>query len=59
VPKTICLTVRALLEALALALALGELELDAELDPELEHPAAPSRPAATTVAPSQVVLRML
>jgi hypothetical protein len=59
VPKTICLTVSPLAEALALALALGELELDVELDPELEHPAAPSRPAATTVAPSQVALRRL
>ena len=46
-------------EALALALALGELELDVELDPELEHPAAPSRPAATTMAPSQAALRRL
>jgi hypothetical protein len=53
----ICLTVSPLLELLALL--LGELELDVELDPELEHPAAPSRAAATTVTPSQVVLRRL
>src|SRR5690349_23346703 len=49
VPKAICLTVSVLLGALALA----------ELEPELEHPAAPSRPAATTVAPSQVAVRRL
>src|SRR5215469_14787873 len=48
-PKTICLTVNVLGEALA----LGALEL------ELEHPAEPSRPAATTVAPSQVTVRRL
>ena len=39
-----------------------ELELEVELEPglelELEHPAAPSRPAATT-APSQPALRRL
>ena len=50
VPKAICLTAIDLFAGLALALALGELEL------ELEHPAVPSRPAATTVAPSQVAL---
>jgi len=44
-----CLTVNALGEALV----LGALEL------ELEHPAIPSRPAATTVAPSQVAVRRL
>src|SRR5215471_11295734 len=48
-PKTICLTVNVLGDALA----LGALEL------ELEHPAEPSRPAATTVAPSQVTVRRL
>ena len=48
-PKTICLTVN----VLGVALVLGELEL------ELEHPAEPSRPAATTVAPSQVAVRRL
>ena len=48
-PKTICLTVNVLGEALV----LGELEL------EPEHPAVPSRPAATTVAPSQVAVRRL
>jgi hypothetical protein len=56
-----------LLEALALAeleLELAELELELaelelELELELEHPAVPSRPAATTAAPSQVVLRRL
>jgi hypothetical protein len=53
----ICLTVSVLLDALALV--LGELELDVELDPELEHPAAPSTPAATTVTPSHVALRRL
>jgi len=41
-PKMSCLMVNVLGEALA----LGELEL------ELEHPAVPSRPAATTVAPN-------
>src|SRR5690348_11360330 len=49
VPKAICLTVSVLLGALALA----------ELEPELEHPAVPSSPAATTVAPSQVAVRRL
>ena len=53
VPKTICLTVSVLVEALALA------ELGAELELELEHPAVPSRPAAMTVAPSQVAVRRL
>ena len=48
-PKTICLTVNVLGEALA----WGELEL------ELEHPAEPSRPAAMTVAPSQAAVRRL
>jgi len=51
VPKAICLTVSVLLDAVALA----ELELELEL----EHPAVPSRPAATTVAPSQVAVRRL
>src|SRR5690348_3805891 len=52
-PKAICLTVSVLGEALALA--------GPELEPglELEHPAMPSRPAATTVAPSQVAVRRL
>jgi hypothetical protein len=50
-----------LLEALALAelelaLALG-LELELEL--ELVHPAVPSRPPTTIVAPSQVAVRGL
>src|SRR5215469_9088471 len=52
-PKAISLTASVLLGALALGLALGELEL------ELEHPAVPSRPAATTVTPSQVAVRRL
>jgi len=55
VPKAICLTVSVLFEALALALAVLELELVLEL----EHPAVPSRTAATTVAPSQVAVRTL
>jgi hypothetical protein len=46
-----------LLEALALELALAEPEPEPE--PELEHPAVPSRPAATTMAPSQVAVRRL
>src|SRR5215472_347343 len=50
-PKAICLTVSPLGGALGLALALGELAL--------EHPAVPSRPAATTVAPSHVAVRRL
>src|SRR5215469_10157121 len=52
VPKAICLTV-SVLGALGLALALGELVV------ELEQPAAPSRPATTTAAPSQVAVRKL
>src|SRR5215469_9884474 len=48
-PKISCLTVNVLGEALA----LGAVEL------ELEHPAIPSRPAATTVTPSQVPARKL
>src|SRR5205807_2629690 len=55
VPKTICFTVSVLLEALALA----ELEPELGLELELEHPAVPSRPAAMTVAPSQVAVRRL
>ena len=52
VPKTSCLAVSVLgTLGLGLALALGELEL--------EHPAVPSRPAVTTVAPSQVAVRRL
>jgi hypothetical protein len=43
----------------ALALALGLAELELELEPELEHPAVPSSPAATTVAPSQAPVRRL
>src|SRR6516164_8940630 len=63
-PKAICLTVSELLEALALALAELALALELagwelELEPELEHPAAPSRPAATTAVPSRVAVRML
>ena len=67
--KTICLTLSALPEALELALAelelAAELELELELaaelelDAELEHPAMPSRPAATTVAPSPFAVRKL
>ena len=63
--KTICLTLSALPEALELALAELELaaelelELELELDAELEHPAMPSRPAATTVAPSPFAVRKL
>jgi hypothetical protein len=41
----------------ALALALAELELEVEL--ELEHPAVPSRLAATTVAPNRKAVRRL
>jgi hypothetical protein len=48
-PKTICFTVNVLGEALV----LGVLEL------ELEHPAIPSTPAATTAAPSHVAVRRL
>jgi len=48
-PKMSCLTVNALGEALV----LGALEL------ELEHPAVPRSPAATTVAPSQAAVRRL
>ncbi len=51
-PKAICLTVSAPPLAAAV-LALAELEL------ELEHPAVPSTPAATTAAPSQVAVRRL
>src|SRR5215471_17623339 len=51
-PKAICLTVSVPFGTLGLALALGELEV------ELEHPAVPSRPAAT-VAPSQAAVRKL
>jgi hypothetical protein len=64
--KTICLTLSVLLEAPTLELALAELELELalaelelELELELEHPAVPSRPAMTTVAPSQVAVRRL
>jgi hypothetical protein len=60
--KTICLTVSAPLDTLALALALAAAVAVAvaelELELELEHPAVPSRPAAT-VAPSQVTVRRL
>jgi hypothetical protein len=64
VPRTICLTVSALLEALALApavlaLAVLVLVLELELELELEHPAVAARPAATTVTLSQVALRRL
>ena len=52
-PKAICLTVSVPFAAVA----LGELE--PELEPELEHPAIPSRPAATTEVPSQVAVRKL
>ena len=52
-PKAICLTVSVPFEALA----VGELEPEPE--PELEHPAVPSRPTATTVAPSLVAVRKL
>src|SRR5260370_34720765 len=59
--KTICLTANVLLEAppLALVLALAEpvLGLVVELELELVHPAIATRPAATTVTPSQVALR--
>jgi len=50
-PNTICLAVSTL--GAALGLALGVVVL------ELEHPAMPSSPAATTVAPSQVDVRRL
>ena len=42
---------------LALALVLAELELELEL--ELEHPAVPSRLAATTMAPNRKAVRRL
>jgi hypothetical protein len=61
VPWTICLTVNPL-EALELELELElelGLELVLELELELEHPAAPSRPAATTAAASQEAVRRL
>jgi hypothetical protein len=51
VPYAICLTVRVLGGALALGLVVVVVEL--------EHPAVASRPAATTVAPSQVAVRTL
>ena len=54
-PKAICLTVSVPFEALA----VGELEPEPEPEPELEHPAVPSRPTATTVAPSHVAVRKL
>jgi hypothetical protein len=65
VPKTICLTDSPELEATALAvelavalgLAVPELELELELEPE--HPAAASRPVATTATPRRGVIRML
>jgi hypothetical protein len=53
--KMSCLRLSGPVTVLALALA----EPEGELELELEHPAAPSRPAATTVAPSQVVVRRL
>jgi hypothetical protein len=53
VPKAICLAVSTLGAALALALGFGLLEV------ELEHPAVLSRPAATTVVPSQAAVRRL
>jgi hypothetical protein len=54
------LTVNVVLGAVALALAEPELELELELElEELEHPAAPSRPTATTVTPSRVAERRL
>jgi hypothetical protein len=65
VPKTICLTLSALLEAptLGLELELAELELELELvlelELELEHPAVATRPTTTTVTLSQVALRRL
>jgi hypothetical protein len=46
-PKMSCLTVNVLGEALVLGML------------ELEHPAIPNRPTATTVAPSQVAVRRL
>ena len=52
-PKAICLTLSVLLGALEVPPALGVVVL------ELEHPAAPSRPAVTTVTPSQVAVRRL
>ena len=43
--------------ALVLALALAEPVLELVLVLELEHPAVATRPAATTVTPSQAALR--
>jgi hypothetical protein len=66
VDKTICLRLSPLVEApavelpVALALALAEVELELELEEfELEHPAAPSTLATTTVALSHVAVRRL
>ena len=57
----ICLMVNELLEVLALllALALVAAELELELELELEHPAVPSRHAATTMAPNRKAARRL
>src|SRR5690348_5661544 len=57
VAKTSCLTLNVLLEAPTLGLGLPPALAELELEPE--HPAVPSRPAATTVAPSQVAVRRL
>src|SRR5215471_5406423 len=59
-PNRSCLTVSTLGAPLALVLApaLAPAELELELELELEHPAVPSRLAATT-APSQVAVRRL
>ena len=61
VPRTICLTLSALLEALALALAelVLELVLVLELELELEQPAVATRPVVATATLSQVALRRL
>jgi hypothetical protein len=59
VPKTICLKVSVPLGVVALVLAVGEPEPELELGPELEHPAIPNRPAATTVMLMQVTVRRL
>jgi hypothetical protein len=58
-PNMSVLKVNVLLGALELALPLALAELELELELELEHPAVPSRPAATTVTPSRVAGRRL
>ena len=53
------MTVNPLVEALALAELEVEVEVELEEELELEHPAVPSRPATTTVAPTRLALLRL